>query len=830
MSVIFREQDPIRLVTSSTTIPYSISPSTFEITVSGGSGSGDYWWSIEPVTGSMITSNDQLSIHGSSTSQTFKFVEFGSVLLNVYRAGSQIGQNDFYVQSKTLQIELNLTEKEIQISASPSSKIYPFGHGYKVSDFGVSHPNTTNAEYNSALSTKPNLYAPYAVRNKEDFYRFDVFSRSKGSGYSDGVQYVDNGDGSWYIKGTPSSGTSYYNVIVSDSKMPDYLFAYSRYLYRTSATTQPIVTEIVLYFPNEVSTVTELTDDSSVALSEEACGFILRFKVTDQIDDTLSFHWYSLKDRVVDDTSDKIYHISGYGGVVADNSSTYKKYSKSLDYKSAEFKFENTTEYSINNLSSSTRYTVTGLKSSYLPKTDVIFTVKANPNYFYEDGWESSNIHPCIDLYNDNVWADWWSDEDVGICEGVGSSSIDTSYFRIRSINPYSTPAMHEYVPFHRLDAKYDEKDRLIEGTYWIKMPANETQLVFKFQEIYNTSTSYDWPYVDCYYSASASGSTYELVLKDEKYADAIEFCYYAKEQYFGSNSTRLMCSPYEDMWYRNRFYRLLPNAYDFSGALVMSRNLTRGDMVKCLRRISQVRKFDDDDDWMLYATSGDNYVISRQPSRYIDIKSTRSNCPDAVASYYAGYPPKLGVLNFNNIYYPYDILNNTIIWTMYNRFARNDSIFYCSEYTADDNTTPNFAEITAGSDFLTTARDIPDYAWAAWAGVVGEPNGWISTNFNPCGMIDYKEAFTALWNYTKFRQLDIPTDPFYTPPSDLNEEFLSTPACRWALSNGFTTGYYAPFSHTTTMPSGVPIQVGTAVNRAEWAYAISKLCQDFIW
>ena len=830
MGIIFKEQDTIRLVTSSTTIPYSISPSTFDIEISGGSGSGDYWWTIEPVTGSMTTSGGQLSIHGSSTTQSFSFVESGSVLLNIYREGSQIDQDKFYTQSKTLQIELNLTEKEIQITVSPPSKTYPFGHGYNISDFTVTHPNTTNSEYNSTLSTKPSLYLPYDVRDGGDFYRFDVFSKSKGSGYSDGVQYVDNGDGSWYIKGTPTSGTSYYNLIVSDSKMPDYLFAYSKYLYRTSVTSQPVTTEVVLYFPNEVSTVTDLTMNPHIALPEEACGFLLRFKVTGQIDSTVSFHWYSLKDRVIDDTSDNKYHVSASGGVVANNSSTYKKYSKSLDYKSAEFKFENTTEYSVVNLSSAVRCTVTGLRSSYLPKTDVVFTVKAKPNYYYEDGWEASNIYTSLDAYNLGNWGPWWSDEDVGICDGVGSSSADTIYFRIKSINPYATPAVYEDVPFHRLAAKYDENNRLVEGTYWIKMPANETQLIFKFQEIYDVSATYSWPYVDCYYSASASGSTYELVLKDEKYADAIEFCYYAKEQYFGSDSTRLMCSPYEDMWYKNRFYRLLPNAYDFSGALTMSRNLYRGDMVKSLRRISQVEKFDYDDEWMLYATSGNDYIISRQPDRYINIKATRSNCPNVVPSYYAGYPPKLDTVNSYNIYYPYDKTNSTIRWTTYSRCARNESIFYFTAYTADDNTSPAFAETTAGSDFLTTVRDIPDYAWAAWAGVIGEPNGWVSTNFNPCGLIDYKEAFTALWNYAKFRQLDIPTDPFYTPPSDLNEEFLATPACRWALSNGFTTGYYAPFSHTSTMPSGVPIRVGTAVNRAEWAYAISKLCQDFIW
>ena len=67
------------------------------------------------------------------------------------------------------------------------------------------------------------------------------------------------------------------------------------------------------------------------------------------------------------------YYVSAAGGVVANNSSTYKKYSKSLDYESAEFKFENTIEYSIVNLSSAVRCTVTGLRSSYLPKTDVIW-------------------------------------------------------------------------------------------------------------------------------------------------------------------------------------------------------------------------------------------------------------------------------------------------------------------------------------------------------------------------------------------------------------------------------------------------------------------------
>lgn len=838
-NIKYLEQDLLRLDSNDTVIPYS--QGTFNISVIGGSGSGDYVWRILPGSGRIVTSNDGVEYRSSAPSATFVYVESGTATLTVYKEGSAISADESYIQSKTLSINLLLTEKDIKIVVSPESITYDFGRGYNISDFTITHPDLSNSEYNNVLFTKPTKYIPYSITYvpysttesyDNTFYRFDVFSKASNGGYNNGVQYHRNDNGSWTIKGTPlDSGVSYYNLIISDNKFPDYLFTNSRYLYRTSVANEPVTTEMVIYFPDSTTTIVDLSNEPYTYIKETACGFILRFKVTGQIDSNLEFRLYSLKNRYVDDEdTDKVYHVSASGGVVSNSSSVDKKYNKDIQYKSAEFNFVKDIEYSIYNRASTRKCTVTGLKSKYLPKTDIIFTVTAKPNYYFEDGWEDGNICPASNVYDYTTWGRWWADEDVDICTGVGYSDSDSAFFRIRSPEPGFTPVVYEDVPFNRMSAKYDEKGRLIEGTYWIKMPVDNAEIHIKLPELVTDLDTQVWPYDDCRYSATASGSTYELIFRDKSYADAVLFCYYAKGIYLGGDSTKLFASPYEDSWYKSRFYRLFPKPGQES--LVMSRYLTRGDMVKSLRRIAQVEKFEDDSDWILYSQSELDNVISRQPDNYIEIKAKKSNCPAAVVSNYAGYPIRLLNKNYisSNIFYPYQSNYDTIYYTTRSIVARNDTGEFFSTWTMDNNRGVTFANETAISDFLSNAKDIPDYSWCAWAGIIDRPTSWISLNFNPYGFVDYKEACSTLWKYAKFRQLDIPTNPYYTPPSDLNSEFLSTPSCFWALSNGFTTGYFAPYSWTTDRGPNIPIQVESNVDRAEWAYMLSQFCQQYVW
>ena len=836
----FIEQNLLRLNTESTIIPYSYSTGEFSISITGGSGTGDYHWRIIPVSGMMTTSNDQMEYHGSSDTISLKFVESGTVILTVYKDGSLISDNNYYIQSKTLDVELLLSEKEIKIVVDPETKVYPLGHSYNTSDFSILHPNTTDPEYNDVLSTKPSLYIPYNLIGSDDFYRFDVFEKASGSGYSNGVQFINNNNGTWTIKGTPlSSGVAYYNLIVSDTKLPDYIFKLTKYLYVTSISSEPVSIQFIQYFPNNVETTTTLdSSDSDVVFSDKVCGLVIRFKVTSTIDSTVAIHLYSFKDRYVDTVSESSYHVSASGGVV--DESVLNTYSKTLDYKSSKFKFSNYISYPIVDMGDLSKHTITGLEVSYYPKTDVVFTVKAKPNYYFVDGWDDNNIKTTSEAYTyDPLWGPWWSDEEVNLCWGTGESLSDSNYFRIRSKNPFVTPDHYENVPFHRLSSKFDEDGRLVEGTYWIKMPANSTELMFKFSQIFNSESSWTWPYIDTMYDASATGSTYVLVLKDKAYADAMLFCYYARSSYFpGDSSTnRLLDSPYENtgVWLSERFFRLYPPPEDTEGDLRMSPYLNRGDMIKSLRRMSHEEDFYDSN-WTLYSTSAASNVISRDPDRYIHQKSIRSNNPDAIASSYAGYPPKLDWQKLSyNMYYPYSSSYGTIRWTSGQVVAKDQNTSFANTryfrtHVIDATHDPIFAEEAAVSDFLTNARDIPSYSWGAWTGVIDTPSTYISSNFNPQGLVSWEEAITTLWKYAKFRQFDISTDPFYTPPSALNSEFVSNPACLWALSRGFITGYYCPYSWLNTMPSGVPLQPGTAVNRAEWAYMLSKFCQAYAW
>ena len=826
--------------TGDSTIEYATTVTTvtsdFSISITGGSGTGKYHWKLYPSTGLATLANGKMEVIDNSATQNFRFVESGSSIVSVYKESSKISENTYYIQSKTLVFELQLDEKQVKIVVEPTDTVvYPFGHDYNINDFSIAHPNTTNTEYNNVLSTKPELYLPYNVRDTKDFYRFDVLSKSVGSGYSSGVQYISNEDGSWTIKGTPTSGTSYYNLIVSDTKMPDYLFSYSKYMYCTTAVSEPVTTEMVLYFKDE-TTVTDLSANTYLVLPENICGFLLRFKVTGTIDSTIEVHWYSLKDRIVDNTSDESYYVSASGGVVSGNHDVYKKYNEELSYKSSKMRFLNNQEYSIINLSNQSHCIVTGLKSNYLPKTDIVFTVTAKPNYYYEDGWEEGNIYTSIEAYNLGTWGSWWSDEDVGICTGTGDLYSDQFFFRIRSIDTYVTPSSYEDVPFHRLSSKYDEKGRLIEGTYWIKMPPNNTEIVIKFTEIIPDIGVYTWPYRDIIYSDSATGSESRIVLRDEQYADAMLFCYYARQQYFPDDisSGRLLGSPYnvEDPGspYYGKFFRTIYHlrVYDDSEFF---KYICLGDAVKSLRMISHNISYDEDS-WVLFDDSVPN-SITKDPDGYLKNKSSYSNYPNAVSSGFAGYPPDIRAYKIStsyNIHYPYDYSRDKITYTDCNNKVAVKYMDYW--YSAPVDFDYNTAITTANSDFVSWARDIPIYSWGAWIGAVLSPYQGVSPNFNPGRSITFSEACKMLWRYAKFRQFNIlDTLPYEAPPG-LSKWFLQQPECLWALSRGIVTGFRAPFDQGSIdyMPNNRPISPESVVNRFEWAFMLSQFCKQYAW
>ena len=133
-------------------------------------------------------------------------------------------------------------------------------------------------------------------------------------------------------------------------------------------------------------------------------------------------------------------------------------------------------------------------------------------------------------------------------------------------------------------------------------------------------------------------------------------------------------------------------------------------------------------------------------------------------------------------------------------------------------------------SDFLTNARDIPDYSWAAWTGIIGKNTSLKSENFNPSGFVPYKEAIETLWRYAKFRQFEGLNALPYTPNSSLDKNFQLDPACRWALSRGITTGWQMSYSRNGYIRQPYPIELRDPVNRAEWAYMLSQFCQIYAW
>ena len=850
----FIEQDLLRLDTESTIVPYSYSTGEFSISITGGSGTGDYHWRIIPVSGLMTTSDDQMESHGSSDTISLKFVESGVTILTVYKDGSLISGDNYYIQSKTLEVELLLSEKEIKIVVDPETKVYPLGHNYSTSDFSITHPNTIDPEYNDVLSTKPSLYVPYELLGSDDFYRFDVFEKAAESGYSNGVQFINNNDGTWTIKGTPL-GTAYYNLIVSDTKIPDYIFKLTQYKYTSSISSEPVSIQFIQYFPDDRKITTTLGgSDAGVVFSDTACGLVVRFKVTSTVDSTIAIHLYSFKDRYVDTNTESSYHVSASGGVVSD--SVLNTYSKTLDYKSAKFKFENNVSYAVVDMGDMSQHTTTGLESSYYPKTDVIFTVKAKPNYYFVDGWSDISIKTSSEAYEyDSLWGPWWTDEDVYLCWGTGTSASDDEYFRIKSRDPYVTTDYYREVPFNRISAKFDGDGRLVEGTYWIKMPANSTELQFKFLQIYTTSAVLAYPFVDIYYSSSASGDASTVVLRDQSYEDAIKFCYNARRIYFPSESREppIISSPYSyssdnDM----KFFRYYPSDYESSSNLDLYLFLETGDMINILRNMSHSKLFQDDTySWGLYSTEdgpGQYKAISKNPDLYVERETRVTNNPQAIVSYYAGYPPKLDVNRQYNVHYPYLKSQDTMRWTSAQLVPylgpANETTTRAKVYTYDSRGS-SFSEVTAVSDFLTSGRHITDYSWGAWSGVVissTRRHDFIyrmgskydlkpATNFNPSKFVYYTDAVETLWNYAKFRQFDVSTDSSYNPSSNLNSQFVSNPACLWALSRGLITGYRAPCSFNgSEIPSNIPIDVASIIYRHEWAYMISNFCQMYPW
>lgn len=856
---IYRDQQLLKLNIENSSIPLDTNTGQFTLNLSGGSGSGNYHWSISPVSGLATTTSGSMNLETTLPQATFKFEEAGYIMIKVYKDGSDISESECYIQSKTLQFELNLLNAIIYINVYPETVTHPVGYteyDYVHLDFQIRHPGLTNSDYNNLFSTKPYLYMSYQIMD-ETFYRYDMLSKATSlSGYSNGVKYIKNDDGTWTLRGSPS-GTSSYNLILYDTFAPNFLIPNRYYYFKPSADIYPAELVFKIYYNNGDNLSFNLSNDRMIPVPEyyndaTISGLVVSLTTSSAIDKTFSIHIYDTQSHVFDNNVTGTYTVSAAGGVLNKDSTIYKKYDTSIKYKSGNLVFEDNVKYKLNTHYSSTRLSLSGLMFQYNPLVDIIFTVKANPGCYFEDGWTTETTYKPFSESGTNIhspWDDWWVNNDVELCLGLNGPTNPVSYsydFYFSSF--YGSIENKANLPFCRLSSKStSDGEHLVEGTYWIKMPASVVDFYCDSNEFFNEDfSSFAWPYAFVRYSSTDNPSNYsEVILRDAAYANAMKFCYYSKEYYFHDDDhsyEKILESPYEYSTNTNArmlFYRFLPAPF-----WNLSRFLTRRDLITSLRRLGLKHyKYSDENSWTLYeASTIGPKVIAQHPSEYMDTKAFDINEPQATASYFAGYP--LGITNTSswrayNIHYPAD--RTSIRYTEY-----SDTRPYVALDNLDNMYTYNLEESTywslANSDFIASARNITDFAWGAWSGFIRHPDKWISTNFNPYGEISFHEAFQSLWSYAKFQQLDIQNDLTYNPPSGISSDFLADPCCLWALSRGFTTGFHAAMSTIVQeyvsgsivevrydIPDNLPIKPDDKVDRCEWAYVLQQFCK-YAW
>ena len=204
---------------------------SIQLTIDGGNGykktgARSLVYSTEPVDGACSV----------SSSGNVTFVKPGKSWITIYNKGSNFTKTDIdedgntvslsctYQQSNLLVLEIEWIERQVIIKVMKDIVIQIGSRIPNIySDKYQDEDNGYWAKFNvlpvDSLKQNPELFFVY---ESDDFYKFDVFTQTYSDDrYDNGIRYIKNDDGSWTVSGQ-ATALSYYNLIVSNTMLPDY--------------------------------------------------------------------------------------------------------------------------------------------------------------------------------------------------------------------------------------------------------------------------------------------------------------------------------------------------------------------------------------------------------------------------------------------------------------------------------------------------------------------------------------------------------------------------------------------------------------------------------
>lgn len=795
------------------------SRSTFQVVISGGSGSGALSYQVENITG-------EASVSGSGS---FNFLKSGTVWVKIQKAKSTVGTTK-YEESKILVLEVTLEQSQVWIKV----------HNDVVKNIGDSIPSSQSQSGNYTveglslgdfLLRDPDIYFVY---ESDDFYKFDLMSKANSeTRLNNGIKYINQDNGSWKISGRLTTSPSTYGLILSSQEIPSYIDRSHTYQFQSTGLTSTVRIRATWYFQTStgVSTLSNFYSDAKTKFvvplddsSRKLVGFSLEFYITTtaSINKTVKVKILDLSEpgRFIDNTTEGEYPIAARNAQVPNTAQD--GYKSKIQYRSKKLKYvsesENPLFYGMflydsgsSNISDIS-YQMSVSQSSAAPRTKILIHVKAQAGTYFLDGWNNTyNIGDGTYPDFDYLW-------DTGTVVSLGSysPSFASGYFRILGATS-STGDVSQPVPFHRISATTDSSDsnKVYEGMYEFMMPSSTIKIAVVSYYI-STSIYYQYyPYCDVgMYGDPLTGPA--VILPSTIYRDALMFCRWARQEYFGeTNAKPLMQGRVGDTGpYTGWFYVANPSSYtDPHDQPIIRHYVTRKEVCWVLRRMTHDTE---------YPGTGESVdMVSRYPDILYEIRATYQKDPYARLFEYAGYPPENGV---------------TVEWTQ-----NLDQKFAAESLTADglrwkpyvmvqDPDNPSqYIHVNEGTidDYLYDYTALSTTAWNAWIGVL---NGMSNTVAATESFATFQEIATLLWRYAKFRQFDVMGGDAYEAVDDSTaSEWAKNGPIKWLISRGLTTGYHINTS-INTPNGGQKMKPKDYIDRADFAYMIMKFCQMYAW
>lgn len=594
------------------------------ITISGGSGSGSLHFSTQPVDGACtVTSSGKIA---------FKYP--GKSWIFVYKDGSDFTKTEkgkviqcTYQRSKLLVVEIEWKQRQIIIKVAGNQYIKI---GDRIPSVNQSNYTVTGLLSGDSLKTKPTLFFVY---QSDDFYKLDVFSHTYSDDrYDNGIRYVKNSDGSWTVSGE-ATGTSYYNLLISPTELPDFFRPGRSFKFTVkekvgdnykTITNSPVRMYLGWYRADgsyvynsylSASTIIVPTETKSGStIKGKAIGVLMKLRVESNTNlgsgRTFLFNMIYTNDRSMDNLHVGAYPIGARYAVAPDKIG----YDQKIQYRSNKGKLmglyvQNNKKYYIYlNYNEDLGRINTTIRSDY-PYTDVTFYVESEIDTTY-----SGPLEPYV-ITEQNHDIDYNFLYDINDEVTLGSNDL---YIEA------SLGGRVVKVPFKIIKQEKSNFGQLNSGTYQFRIPISNCTIYGVFHSLNfdpdDPSPEYtpEWitedpPYLDIF--GPKSGSAHYKV--ESKYWQAVVFCYFARQVYFGEDIPLMQGTT------ATTFY----NVNVFSGDT--NYGLLRRDLITVVNRISHA----------LRGIWPDVSEVRKTPDQSFYDHAASMNAPQSRLFTYAGYP-----------------------------------------------------------------------------------------------------------------------------------------------------------------------------------------------